>query len=334
MHKSQKFQRISALAKRAGLDGFILALGAVIFLAYIWPAAGAQEGLLSLKEISSYGVSAIFFFYGLRLSPEKLRMGLSNWRLHIVIHLVTFIVFPLIILTIKPLFITESAELLWLGIFFLAALPSTVSSSVVMVSIAKGNLPAAIFNASISSLLGVFITPLWMGMFMASDVAGFDLGMVVGKLIIQVLVPVLLGMLLYARLGWFAERNRQGLRYFDQSIILLIVYTSFSESFYNNMFEGLSVGDILLLSLGMVGLFFLVFALVHLVGRLLNFNRQDRVTALFCGSKKSLVHGTVMAKVLFAQTAFIGIILLPIMLYHAFQLIAASIIAQSMARNR
>lgn len=52
------------------------------------------------------------------------------------------------------------------GRLFLATLPSTVSSSVVMVSIAGGNMAAAIFNASVSSLIGVFVTPLWMGIFL------------------------------------------------------------------------------------------------------------------------------------------------------------------------
>lgn len=327
------FSRFLALAKRAGLDGFIFALIGMIILAYLWPKPGVLEGLFSLSAIANYGVSLIFFFYGLGLNLEKLQAGLSNWRLHIVVHASTFILFPLLVLLMRRFFVTDDNELLWLGIFYLAALPSTVSSAVVMVSIAGGNISAAIFNASISSLIGVFVTPLWMGLVMQSAEASFDFWNVIGKLIFQVLVPVMLGIVLHTKLGAFAEKHRRKLRYFDQSIILLIVYTSFCKSFAGEMFKGYHVQDLLLLSAGMIGLFLLVYVLTSGVSRLLHFNREDRITAVFCGSKKSLVHGTVMAKVLFSGSSIIGIILLPIMLYHALQLIAVSIIAQAMAQQ-
>jgi sodium/bile acid cotransporter 7 len=148
-----------------------------------------------------------------------------------------------------------------------------------------------------------------------------------------VLVPVVLGMLLHGKWGFFAEKYRKQLRYFDQSIILLIVYTSFCESFAKKMFTGYSLSQILILGLGMTALFFLVYMMVKAVCVSLKFSREDTITAVFCGSKKSLVHGTVMSKVLFPGSDIVGIILLPLMLYHALQLITASIIAQYIARN-
>ncbi|WP_234734652.1 bile acid:sodium symporter family protein [Tellurirhabdus bombi] len=320
------------LAARAGLDWFLLALLGMIGLAYLWPTPGIQEGPFSLSELANYGVSVIFFFYGLRLSGDKLRAGLSNWRLHITIHLATFVVFPLLILAGKELFSTEQTALLWIGAFYMGALPSTVSSSVVMVSIAEGNIPAAIFNASISSLIGIFITPLWMGLVLSSSGGDFDLGGIILKLVIQVLVPVVAGILLNRWLGAFAERQKKFLRYFDQIVILLIVYTSFCESFEKRMFQSLTGIDLLILGVCMLGLFFLIFALINFVSNWLGFSREDRVTALFCGSKKSLVQGGVMASVLFPGN-MAGIVLLPIMMYHALQLIAASAIAQAMARQ-
>jgi sodium/bile acid cotransporter 7 len=324
---------LSTLLARAGLDWFILALLGMIGLAKLWPGPGLQEGPLSLSSIAGYGVSFIFFFYGLRLNFDELKAGLRNYRLHLVIHLTTFIFFPAVVLAARSLLLTRETELLWLGIFYIAALPSTVSSSVVMVSIAGGNIPAAIFNASISSLIGVFITPVWMSFLLASTHAQYDLGGVIGKLTIQVLVPVLLGLLLNRRWGWFAQRYKAYLRYFDQLTILLIVYTAFCESFSLNLYADYSIGDLLWLTAGLLGLFFLVMSFIRLVCRLLNFSRDDGITALFCGSKKSLVQGSVMANVLFpSQVA--GVALLPIMLYHALQLIAASVIAQAMAHRQ
>ncbi|WP_019987400.1 bile acid:sodium symporter family protein [Rudanella lutea] len=320
----------TALLARVGLDWFILALLAMIGVARLWPELGMQTGPLSLSSLTNVGVSLIFFFYGLKLNFEQLKAGLRNYQLHLLIHLTTFVLFPALVLAARALLIQPDTVLLWTGIFYVAALPSTVSSSVVMVSLAGGNLPAAIFNASISSLIGVFITPIWMSVLLTAGSDSFDLQGVMIKLSLQVIVPVLLGLALNQRLGWLASRYKTPLRYFDQITILLIVYTSFCESFTLNLFADYSVADLLWLSAGMLVLFFVVYGLVWLACRLLHFNRADGITALFCGSKKSLVQGSVMAKVLFsASTA--GVALLPIMVYHALQLIVASILAQRMA---
>ena len=317
---------------RVGLDWFILALLAMVGLAKLWPQPGLQEGLFSLSSLSTYGVTLIFFFYGLKLNFSQLREGLRNYRLHVLIHLTTFVLFPAVVLAARSLLVTSDTQLLWLGIFYVAALPSTVSSSVVMVSIAGGNVPAAIFNASISSLIGVFITPLWMSLLLASTEGHYDLTGVIGKLTIQVILPVILGLVLNQRLGWLAARFKSGLRYFDQITILLIVYTAFCESFARHSFEQISSTDLVWLAALMLALFFLMFSFIMVLGRLLHFNREDQITALFCGSKKSLVQGSVMANVLFPISTA-GVALLPIMIYHALQLIVASIIAQAMARR-
>ncbi len=333
-NSNQYLSSAYAFIKRFGLDGFILALMSMILLAYFFPHLGSKDSPVPLSAIANYGVSLIFFFYGLRLSPQKLLAGIANWRLHLLIHSATFLVFPLLVIAARLLIGNVINDLIWLGIFFLACLPSTVSSSVVMVSIARGNIPAAIFNASISTLIGVFITPLWMGIFMNSSTQSLDLLPIILKLTLQVLLPVILGILLHSKCGAFAERHRKQLRYFDQSIILLIVFTAFCESFAQRMFQGYSLLFLILLGVALCVLFYLVYGIIYLTSKLLKFNREDKITAMFCGSKKSLVHGTVMSKILFAHSPYIGIILLPIMMYHALQLIMVSIIAQRMARRK
>ena len=325
--------RIGKILSLAGIDGFLTLLIAVVFLAWLWPEIGANDGVFSLSSLANYGVSLIFFFYGLKLNREKLRTGLGNWKLHILIHLTTFVLFPVLILLIRPLFQGESNTLLWLGIFYLAALPSTVSSSVVMVSIAKGNIPAAIFNASISSLIGVFITPLWMSLFIsgrdaACHVSTTGLSAIIGKLILQILLPVVFGIVLNRRWGAFAEKHKNTLRMFDQSIILLIVYTSFCASFAHHVFEGFSWIILIGCATGMIALFFTVYGIINVMCRRLKMNREDTITAQFCGSKKSLVHGAAMSKVIFAGYSSIGVVLLPIMLYHTLQLMIVSAIAR------
>ncbi|AYA36151.1 bile acid:sodium symporter [Hymenobacter oligotrophus] len=326
--------RSGTLLSRIGLDWFFFGLIGVVVLAYLAPGIGSNSSPVPWRRVTTLGVAAIFFLYGLRLSPEKLKAGMRNWRLHAVVQLITFGVFPLLALAVRPWFGGEAGQTLWASVFYLCTLPSTVSTSVVMVSIAGGNLPGAIFNASISSLLGIMLTPLWVSAVLHTGATGGpNLGGMAADLGLQVLLPVVLGVLLHGRFGAWAERHKQGLRLFDQSIILLMVYTSFCESFAENVFRHIRPTDLLLLALAMVALFAVVYAVIIGLSKLLGFSAEDQVTALFCGSKKSLVHGTVMAKVLFAGTAATGVLLLPTMLYHALQILLASVIAQAIGRR-
>jgi len=313
---------------RVGLNAFFLCLVLMVALAWLFPQLGAEDGILHLGAITTYGVSFIFFFYGVSLDPEKLKAGLRNWRLHLVIQLTTFVLFPAVAWVILYFFGTVSNPL-WLGFYYLAALPSTVSSSVVMVSIAGGNVPAAIFNASISSIIGIFVTPVWMSLY-SQGRGDMALGNVIVKLCLQVLLPVIAGLLLHSKLGEWTEKNRSWLRKLDQLTILLIVFMAFSESFLKKMFAGFTLLEIALLSTAMVGFFLAMAMLMHVVSAALRFPRKDRITVIFCGSKKSIIQGAVMGKVLFSQGVSLGIVLLPLMLYHALQLMAGSILAQAM----
>ncbi|MCC3152029.1 bile acid:sodium symporter family protein [Hymenobacter sp. BT770] len=325
--------RIAELLARAGLDWFLLALIGVVALAYFQPNLGSKASPMPWKLITTAGVALVFFFYGLKLSFEKLRAGMRNWRLHALVQGATFVLFPALALLARPFFGPERGEMLWQSIFFLCALPSTVSTSVVMVSIAGGNLPAAIFNASISSLLGILLTPLLASLFLHTSADSSQLWGLALQLLWQVVLPVGAGVLLNSRFHAFAERHKAGLRIFDQVTILLIVFTAFCDSFAEGIFSRYLPADVFKLGAGMVGLYLLVFVLIWSLSRALHFPRADQIVAVFCGSKKSLVHGSVMASLLFPASAATGLILLPLMLYHALQIVLASSMAQWLGRQ-
>ncbi len=305
------------------VGGMVIAVG----LAYFFPDLDHYLAPVSLQAVIPFAIGLIFFFYGLKLSGKAIVKGLKNWRLHILIQVATFVLFPLIVLTVYPFVQDGDGFDLWMGFFFLAALPSTVSSSVVMVSLAKGNIPAAIFNASISGLIGIALTPLWIGIFIDNR-ESFQFAEVYKTLALEILCPLALGLLVNRYLNQWAVKNSRVLSTFDQSVILLIVYQSFASSFGEGLFENLSWATLLTLVVGVILLFFVMFGLLLLLGRTLKFNREDRITTLFCGSKKSLTHGTVFSQALFAQSASLGLLLLPLMIFHAFQILMISFIAQ------
>lgn len=314
-------------------DGFILALLCFIVLAYFFPQLYLWREGHALTWMTSVGVSLIFFFYGLKLSFPQLKAGLSNWKLHLLVQSATFVLFPLLVLPFYPLVQNEIQYDFWLSFFFLAALPSTVSSSVVMVSIARGNIPAAIFNASISGLLGVIITPLWMRFFL--DFGSVNVfAEIYWGLIKEIILPVIFGLLLQPYLGkWASKYNRQ-LGLFDKTVILLIVYASFAESFVSGVFASIGKLYLLWIFAGTVLLFVLIYGVIYLLTKyIFKFSREDHITALFCGSKKSLTHGSVFGKFLFANSASAGLYFLPLMIFHAFQILLITIIAQRYANQ-
>lgn len=315
-------------------DNFVLAIIATVLLAYFFPQAARAGSGLPLDGISTIGVALIFFFYGVRLSGTKIRKGLGNWRLHLLVQAASFLLFPLVILAFYPLMAQGDFRQLWLSFLFLGALPSTVSSSVVMVAMARGNTTAAIFNASISGLIGILVTPLWMGLFLQAGDNDYSLAEIYLKLVTEILLPVILGMLLRRYLTkWVALYSRQ-LTVFDRAVILLIIYKSFARSFDEQLFSQLSAGVLILLMLVLPALFFIMYGLIGWAARRLHFNRADQITAQFCGTKKSLIHGTVFVKIVFPAGAAVGLTLLPLMIFHGLQIFIISILATKLAARQ
>src|SRR5690606_1312115 len=107
------------------------------------------------------------------------------------------------------------------------------------------------------------------------------------------------------------------------------VYSSFAESFVSGVFESTGKWYLLWIFVGTMLLFALIYGLIYILAKyVLKFNREDRITALFCGSKKSLTHGSVFGKFLFAHSASAGLYFLPLMIFHAFQILVVTVIAQ------
>ncbi len=305
----------------------------MILAAWIKPGIGMDLNYIDLNLVINIGVILIFFFYGLKLDWVKMKAGMRNWKMHFAVQLTTFILFPLLILPFYPLMKNTGYEILWLGMFFLAALPSTVSSSVVMVSIARGNIPGAIFNASISGIIGIVATPLWMSLFLIGQQTGFDFSDVILQLILHIIVPVVAGLVLHRYFVQLVNRYIHKIAAFDKFIILLIVYESFSRSFLSGIFSSVSWKALIGLCLAVVILFYVVLKITGILSKRLNFSRADGITLQFAGTKKSLVHGSVFGSVLFGSVTGAGILLLPIMIYHSYQLFYISIVAQKMSKE-
>jgi sodium/bile acid cotransporter 7 len=321
--------KLNKLLSRLGLNGFLVGILASIGLAAVFPEFGSANSGFPWKPIIQVGIGLLFFLYGLKLDPVQLRSGLSNWKLHLLIQATTFLVFPIIIFSTLYLFPNLDPNLA-LGIRFLSALPSTVSASVVLVAIARGNVAATIFNASLSSLLGIVLTPLWMKLASVNSAAELDLAVAFQDLSFKVLVPVVLGVSLHK---YIFPRLKNVLTRL-KSVILILVFTTFSESFSQGAFNSFPIKNLITLFAGISGIVILAQVALYFSAFKLGFSKEDRITALFCGSTKSLVHGVAIGKVLFPSSSLLGLVLLPIMMYHLQQLILGSFLARRFEKNK
>lgn len=314
-------------------DWFLAGMVLAMLLAWLFPGPGASGGWLHPDILTKAGIALIFFLHGLLLSFGALRAGLYQWKAHLLIQGTTFLVFPLIGLAVLVASRGVVDPVLALGFFYLCALPSTVSSSVAMTAAAKGDVPVAVFNATLSSLLGVVLTPLWIGM--AAEQAGeaMKLGEVILDLVLLLLLPLAVGQMLRRWLGAFALRHKRWVSKVDRGVILLLVYTSFCDSFAMGVWEAHDRMTLGLTLLATAALFFAVLGTMILLCRGLGVQPAQRSAVVFCGSKKSLATGVPMAHLIFAGNPQLGVILLPILLYHPLQLLVCAPLANAWARR-
>src|SRR3954471_13108352 len=227
-------------------DWFLLGMALAVALAWLLPGPGAKGGSLHPELLNKLGVALIFFLHGLSLSFATLGAGARNWRLHLLVQACTFVLCPLLgVLLLAGLGAHLSVDLRT-GLFFLCALPSTVSSSVALTATAKGNVPAAVFNATLSSLLGVLLTPLWLSLVLGAAGRGLPLADVILDLLKWLVLPLFVGQLLRPLLGSFAMRHKARISVLDRLTILLLVYTSFCDSVQDGVWH--AGGNALLVS--------------------------------------------------------------------------------------
>ncbi len=322
-----------SVPRKAKVDWFLPVMAVVVALAALWPALGATGGPLKAEIVTKVGVMIAFFVYGLTLSFAALKGGALNWRLHLAVQAGTFLLFPLLGFVWAKFAAPWMSLDLRYGFFYLCALPSTISSSVALTGVARGNVPGAVFNATLSSLLGVVLTPLWLYLLAGVTGAGLDLGAAILDIARMLLLPMALGQLCRPVLAAWAARHRAKLQLTDRLLILFLIYSSFCDSFVQRIWAGHGTTLLLTVTIGSVVLFALALGAMVGLARVLGFDHGDRMALIFCGSKKSLAQGVTMGKVLLATHPAAGLVLLPLMIYHALQLIVGGLLAPRWASD-
>ena len=217
------------MLKFLALDRFTVLLFVMVILASVLPVSGQFADIFSV--ITTIAIAILFFLHGAKLSREAVIEGLMHWKLHGLVFLFTFALFPALGLMAKPLLVPLLGQELYWGFLFMCFLPSTVQSSIAFTSVAKGNVAAAVCSASFSNIIGMFITPILVAFFiLGQSEHGFDPTSSIIQITLLLLVPFILGQLLRPYVFPQMKKFPKIVKVFDQGSILMVVYGAFSSA--------------------------------------------------------------------------------------------------------
>ncbi len=211
-------------------DWFLIGMGVAVALAWLLPDPGAKGGSLHPELANKLGVSLIFFLHGLTLSFAAMSAGTRNWRLHLLVQLSTFVLFPV------------------LGLLMIVGLGKTISAGPAhrLVFLVRAALHGLLLRSAhrnrarqragrriqrtLSSLLGVVVTPLWLGLVLGAAghspparSRGARPGTLAGAAVVRRPSPA-------SAVRRVGERHKARIGVLDRLTILLLVYTSFCDS--------------------------------------------------------------------------------------------------------
>jgi len=309
-------------------DPYIVAILGTVLLASVLPARGPAVSPIAVA--TKLAIALLFFLHGAKLSREAIVAGATHWRLHLLVLGTTFCLFPLLGLALRGLPGAVLAPSLATGVLFLCCLPSTVQSSIAFTSVARGNVAAAICAASASNLLCIFVTPLLAAITLGARGSGGSSVHAIGDVALQLLLPFAAGQAARVVIREWIGRHGRLVGFVDRGSILLVVYGAFSAAVVEGLWSRVTLGQIAALAIVCALLLAAVLTITTFGARRLHFSKADEITIVFCGSKKSLASGVPMASILFPAPQ-VGVMVLPLMLFHQFQLMACALLAQRYA---
>ncbi|WP_062464122.1 bile acid:sodium symporter family protein [Demequina soli] len=311
------------------IDPLVAMIIGVLVLGLLLPARGGFAD--GLDTVTNIAIVLLFFLYGARMSTSEVWAGLKNWRLQGSMLASTYVIFPILGIAVTLLPDSVVAPDLQTGLLYLSLLPSTVQSSVVFTSIARGNVAGAICGATVSNVLGIVLTPVLVGLLIVgTGQQGGSGGSGVLDTLLMLLVPFAVGQVAERWIGRWIRAHKHLTRFTDRTTILLVAYGAVSEAQVSGAWSHITAFALVILLAVCAVMLAIMLSLNWWAGARIGLNREDRIALLMCGSKKSLATGLPMASVLFAP-AVAASVALPVILFHQIQLFTCAILARRLA---
>ncbi|XP_006187286.1 sodium/bile acid cotransporter 7 isoform X1 [Camelus dromedarius] len=316
------------LLERMRKEWFMVGIVLAISGAKLEPSIGVNGGPLKPEITVSYiAVATIFFNSGLSLNTEELTSALVHLKLHLFIQIFTLAFFPAAIwLFLQLLSITPINEWLLKGLQTVGCMPPPVSSAVILTKAVGGNEAAAIFNSAFGSFLGIVVTPLLLLLFLGSS-SSVPFTSIFSQLFMTVVVPLIIGQVVRRYIKDWLERKKPPFGAISSSVLLMIIYTTFCDTFSNPNIDLDKFSLILILFIiCSIQLSFMLLTFIFSTRNNSSFTPADTVAIIFCSTHKSLTLGIPMLKIVFAGHEHLSLIAVPLLIYHPVQILLGSVL--------
>ncbi|KAK9763194.1 LRR receptor-like serine/threonine-protein kinase RGI2 [Basidiobolus ranarum] len=330
--------RVSRLTSTLKKQWFLISLMSGIIFAYLYPSLGRKGGPLKTEYTVKYGVvSLIFLLSGLSMKTRVLARTIMMWRLHSVVQFISLCLIPFFVYGVSKLLnLTPINKYLLAGLIVMSSTPTTISSNVVMTKAALGNESAALTNATLGNVLGVFISPLlFYGLISESLVphSGSDTSVGLLRVFIELGITVILPVIIGQIIQFIAPnkvaflQTKVNFSTLNSLSLSTLIWSVFCDTFSNQELQ-IGVGSLLSI-IALDAMFFAIFnSFSFFVSRIpaFGFSRPDTVAIMMCAGTKTVSLGIPLLNLLFEGNPNIGVMTIPLLVYHAEQLIFGAIL--------
>jgi solute carrier family 10 (sodium/bile acid cotransporter), member 7 len=241
----------------------------------------------------------IFLSSGMTIDARQIRSGLKDLTGTVAALVVIFAIAPIAAIFFKLLPL-ETGVLI--GIFLVAAMPTTLSSGVVMTGASGGNMAHALFITIIANAIAVFSIPLTLSLMvpLIGDTTSItiDRAAIFVKLSLFVLLPLSVGIGIKQLFKSSLNRLARYLPILNQCLIVTIVWMGISQTRDAIIQGGGSIVYIVLISMVFHGL---LLAAAFGMTRGCRIGRGRRESVIFMGAQKTLPLSIILQVTVFPQ---------------------------------
>ena len=326
---SGRVRLLRFLRKRWFLVGLLIAIPTGLSMGN---AAGEQNPE-SFAKLATPVICTVLFLMAFTLDSRQLLRSLSNPKAVLFTLLVNIVLLPVLAWPIAGVQLMEDYRV---GLTIISTVPCTMAAASVWTRRAGGNDAVSLLVTLLTNGLCFTFTPFWLGWLLDTSVEFDRMGMLI-RLLKVALIPSALGqiarLLLVSRLP--VDRARGPLGAIAMGGVLVVIFGASMKAGPQiaSLAGSTGAAATVLMAVSAVGLHLTAAGFAYVVGRRL-LTRPDAIAACFAGSQKTLPIGILIATdPSMLGAAGVPFAILPLLTYHALQLVVDTLIADKMRKK-